>query len=83
MTRPSRAAKITSMEKRMPNVCTALQGAMTSAVPGGSPSRPSSPRRRASELPAISIVSASAAPVRAMISRGRDGAAAVAGETSA
>ena len=83
ITRPSRAAKITSMEKRMPNVCTALHGAMTSAVPGASPSRPSSPRRRASESPAISMASASAVPVRVTTSRGRDGVAAVAVEASA
>ena len=54
----------------MPNVCTALHGAMTSAVPGASSSRPSSPRLRASELPAISIASANAVPVRAMTRRG-------------
>ena len=66
----------------MPNVCTAPQGAITSAVPGASSSRPSSPRRRASESPAISTVSASAAPVRVMTRR-RSTTGVAAGEASA
>ena len=48
-TTPSRLANTMSIGKRIPNVCTALLGAMTSAVPGGNPSRPRRPRFRLAE----------------------------------
>jgi len=63
ITRPSLATNATSIGKRMKNVCTAFEGAMISAVPGGSPSRPSNPRRRDSESKAVRSRSATTARV--------------------
>ena len=54
---------MTSIAKRMKKVCTALLGAITSAVPSGSPSRPRRPRRRVSESSAGSTRCATIAPV--------------------
>ena len=53
-TRPPRSTKMTSMANRIPTVCTAQQGAITSAADAPRPSRPRSPRRRVARVAASS-----------------------------
>ena len=65
-TRPSRATTRMSMGNRMKNVCTMFDGAMISACPGASESRPSKPRLREAESNAASRVVATVLPVRSL-----------------
>jgi hypothetical protein len=67
-TRPSLETNATSIAKRMKKVWIALVGAMTSALPSGSESCFSRPRRRLSESNARSKVRATIRSLRAFVS---------------